>query len=330
PARLSADYSPDFLPVAEHFTLRGVVGAMLLVAVVSGAVAARRHAPAVTFGAAWVGGTLFIVANVLWPTEVLLAERTLYVPSIGATMALGALFGLAYVRRTRMVTVVIGLVVLLGFGRTVSRVPIWRDNQTFFPQLVRDAPGSFRSLWVEGALSYQAGDSATGERLIKRAIEVYPLHPSVWTDLAAQMENERRWREAAVYYHTAFKLDSTRIESAAFALANYLRAGLIDSAASVAARAWEVAPRHPVVLVARSDLAMAQGRPLEAMTLRRQVAPRVPSAWEHWYLTARAAIAAGYCPEARRSLERLRELRPDHAEFPDLERGAEAAGCAPL
>lgn len=327
PVRLSADYSPNFLPVADHLTLKGVVGLGLLVAAVAGAAASRRVAPAVTFGAAWVAGTLFIVANILWPTEVLLAERTLYVPSIGAMIALGALVAIAYYRWPRSVPALVGLLVVLGLGRSVARVPVWRDNETFFPQLVRDAPGSFRSLWVEGALSYQAGDSARGERLVKQAIEVYPLHPSVWSDLAKQMETQGRWREAAAYYHTAFRLDSTRIESAAFALANYLRAGLVDSAASVAARAEDVAPRHPVVMVARSDLAMAEGKPLEAMTLRRQVALRFPGAWQNWYVTAKAAIAARYCPEIRRSLGRLQKLRPDHEELADLERQAEAAGC---
>jgi predicted Zn-dependent protease len=97
---------------------------------------------------------------------------------------------------------------------------------------------------------------------------------------------------------------------------------------SMLARAEAVAPRHPVVLVARSDLALAQGRPMEAMTLRRQLAWRFPTAWEHWYLTADAALAAGYCPEVGRSLERLRELNPDFEELPDLVQRAAKAGCA--
>lgn len=327
PARLSADYSPDFLRVADHLTLRGAVGLVVLAAAVGGAVAVRRRMPAVTFGAAWVGGTLLIVGNVLVPTEVLLAERTLYLASVGGVLVLGALIGVAHRRWPRAAIAGTLVLVTLGSIRTLTRVPVWRDNDTFFPQLVRDAPGSFRSLWVKGALRFEAGDSAGGEELLRRSIQVYPLHPYVWSDLAWQMELQQRWREAAVFYATAFRLDSARIEYAALAVADYLRAGLSDSAAAVAERADRVAPRHPLVLIARSDVALAMGDPMEAMTLRRQVAWRFAAAWQYWYLTASAALEAGYCPEAARSLERLRELGPDREELPDLERRAEAAGC---
>jgi hypothetical protein len=329
PARLSADYSPDFLPVAESLTMRGVVGLVVVVGSVVAAVALRRRMPAVTFGVAWVGGALLIVANILVPTEVLLAERTLYLPSVGAVLVLGYLFSVAHQRWSTPAVAVAVLLVGLGTVRTVTRVPIWRDNATFFPQLVRDAPGSFRRFWVEGALRFEAGDSAGGEESLRRAIQVYPLHQGVWSDLAAQMERQRRWGEAGAFYSTAFRLDSTRIVYSALAAANYIRAGMLDSAAVVLERAQQLAPRHPVVLVARSDLAMAQGRPMEAMTLRRQLAWRFPKAWEHWYLTADAAIAAGYCPEAERSLRRLRDLNPEFVKLPDLERRAEELGCTP-
>jgi hypothetical protein len=89
PLRLSADYSPDFLRVTPGPTLRGAAGVLLLVTAAVLAVRYRHRAPPLAFGLAWMAGTLLIVSNLIVPSEVLLAERTLYLPSVGAVLLLG-------------------------------------------------------------------------------------------------------------------------------------------------------------------------------------------------------------------------------------------------
>jgi hypothetical protein len=81
------------------------------------------------------------------------------------------------------------------------------------------------------------------------------------------------------------------------------------------------------VLIALSDLALARGRPLEAMTLRRQVAWRFPEAWWYWYLTADAALRAGYCPEVKHSLAWLERLPADTARVAEVQRRARDVRC---
>ncbi|MBI2404443.1 MAG: hypothetical protein HYV20_17220, partial [Gemmatimonadetes bacterium] len=174
PARLSADYSPDFLPAAAALTPRGVPGLAALALAVTVAVRARRRAPMVTLGLAWMGGTLLIVSNLIVPTGVLVAERGLYLPSVGAVLVLAWLAAWAEASWGRVGLGFAALLVALGLVRTLTRVPTWRDNNHFFPQLVREAPGSFRSFWVAGALAYGSGDRQSGEALIRRAIVTYP------------------------------------------------------------------------------------------------------------------------------------------------------------
>jgi hypothetical protein len=225
PARLSADYSPDFLPIAERVTARVVVGWGVVVAVVVAGIAARRKALPVSFALAWAAGTLFVVSNLIVPTEILLAERTLYLPSVGAVLLVG--YGLDRLAERRRAAGAVVAAILLGLGglRTVARVPAWRDNGTLLPQLVRDAPGSFKSYWVAAAVSYTAGDSARGEVLLRRALAVYPLARGVWADLAAQLEHRGRWHAAATAHAAAFRIDSTRLGHAAQAIVDFVRAG---------------------------------------------------------------------------------------------------------
>ena len=65
PARLSADYSPNFVPASPVFTARSLLGLGVLVGAVALAVAGRRRAVPVTFGIAWIGAALLVIGNVL-------------------------------------------------------------------------------------------------------------------------------------------------------------------------------------------------------------------------------------------------------------------------
>jgi len=327
PARLSADYSPDFLPVAEHLNLAGVLGLALVGAAVAAGWAARARAWPVTLALAWIGGTVLVVSNLLVPTEVLLAERTLYLPSVGAVVLVGYGLGVLAARRVVVAAALGGLLVALGVWRTTTRVPVWRDDSTLLHQLVRDAPGSFRADWVLGGLYFIGGDSASGEALYRRALRTYPFHAQLWDDLGVQMETQRRWKDAAPAFAAAFRIDRRRADAAARAIVNYLRAGLVDTAAAIAREARAVHPEDYQVQIALGDLALARGRPLEAMTWRRRVARRFPDVWQYWWLTADAAVRAGYCPEVGRALGQLDRLGGDPARRAEVLRGARRVGC---
>ncbi|MGH7751950.1 MAG: tetratricopeptide repeat protein, partial [Gemmatimonadales bacterium] len=291
------------------------------------AVRARRRAPMVTLGLAWIGGTLLIVSNVIVPTGTLLAERTLYLPSVGAVLVAGWLLAWAEASWRHVGIAATAVLCGLGLVRTVTRTQIWRDNSRFFPQLVRDAPSSYRAWWVAGSLAYDAGNRRRGEAMVRRAILIYPLHPAIWETLGYRLEEDQRWHEAAQHFKAAFTLDSMRLEAGLRAGIAYLRAGFPDSAELVARRMSAVAPRNGRTYSLRGELAATEGRWLEAMTWRRRVAWKHPDSWVHWAATAEAGIAAASCWEARRSLERVRDLRPGFPRLGSMEQRLEAAGC---
>jgi hypothetical protein len=329
PLRLSADYSPNFLEPVPALTPEGAAGLATVLLGILLAIRARDRAPLVSFGLAWVGGTLLVIANILVPTGVVLAERSMYVPSVGVVLMLGWAAGSVTGKRRLAAALLAGLVVGLGMARTVTRVPVWSSRGGFFLRLVKDAPGSYRSFWVASALAYGAGNRDRGEALALEALKIHPVFPNLWEYMARRYEEDERWLEAAHALNAEFRLDSTRLRVAADAIVNYVRAGALDSAAAVGARAQRVAPHDYRVHVAMSDLALARDRPLEAMTYRRRVAWQFPGVWQYWHFTAAAALDAGYCPEVRRDVSRLRALEVDEQVVEDLEQRAEEVGCAP-
>jgi hypothetical protein len=310
PVRLSADYSPDFLPVTRAFTARAALGLLLLAACVVVAVLARRRAPLLTAGIAWVGASLLIVANLIVPTGILLAERTLYLPSVGVCLALGWLWSEAWQRRPVVAAAALGVVLIAGSARTVTRAGAWKDNTVFFHQLVRDAPGSYRAAWVGGALAYLAGDSAAGDRRMLEGLRIYDGNGAMWRDFANAMEKRRRWRQAADYHWAAFLADPTLTLEASRAVAVDVLAGELDTAQVRLARAERTLAPTADLTLAASHLALARGEAARATALRRGVARAQPDTLRFWVLTAEAATRAGDCDALGESIARLDRLTP--------------------
>jgi hypothetical protein len=90
PAHLRADYGPAEFVAQTAWSWDHTLGLMLLTGSLVLAIASWRRAPLATFGICWSTIALFPVSNVLMPTGILLAERTLFLPSVGAMLALGA------------------------------------------------------------------------------------------------------------------------------------------------------------------------------------------------------------------------------------------------
>jgi hypothetical protein len=142
PLRLRADYSPNERTIiASVVSLRVLVGvACLLVWGMLLGLTWRRSRRMEAFGLGWIGIAFLPVANLVFPTGFLLAERTLYLPSVGLVLAAGSWLSRWSAERRR---VAVALLVVLGAARTALRVPVWRDNTTVTLSIIEDSPRSY-------------------------------------------------------------------------------------------------------------------------------------------------------------------------------------------
>src|SRR5258708_17642844 len=88
--------------------------------------------------------------NMIVPAGILLAERTLFVPSVGAMIVAASILSFAYRRATarplRFFAVAsLQAALLFGAWRSYQRTQVWKDNGTLFDHAVLDAPGVYRS-----------------------------------------------------------------------------------------------------------------------------------------------------------------------------------------
>src|SRR5262249_15997861 len=143
PDHLSADYSPQMVQgyIGWHAGL--IPGATLLLCVVTLFAVSWRRWPVVTFGFAWLVIAISPVPNILIPSGILIAERTLLVPSVGVMLAIGALAPWIVERvkkQGRLVRVTAGgalaAILALGIAKSVGRTVTWKNNESVFAQLI--------------------------------------------------------------------------------------------------------------------------------------------------------------------------------------------------
>ena len=130
PVRLSVE--PQFAVATGFGDVEVVIAAL---AVVSFSVAIRRgtrRMPVAVLGVAWAGVTL--LPSALVPLNVLVNEHRLYLPMVGAVLALGAL--LRPLRRVDAAVVAVVALALL----TVERNSVWLNEESLWADAVRKGP----------------------------------------------------------------------------------------------------------------------------------------------------------------------------------------------
>jgi hypothetical protein len=210
PAHLAATYSPPGTPILTGPDASAVAGALALVVAGMVAVLARRRAPVLTLGILWIAIALLPVSNVLFVSGVLLAERSLFLPSIGLALGAGALVAVALERLRAaprrahvMGATLAALVLALGVVRSARRQPIWRDDATLYAASVVDEPGSYYAHFLYAGELFGEGRLGSGEHEAKLAIVQsggFPLALTMLADAYAGAGQCARavplWREA--------------------------------------------------------------------------------------------------------------------------------------
>jgi protein O-mannosyl-transferase len=243
PVHLQADYSPQELVASRGLGPAEALGLAILAGAVAVIWLARRRAPVVSFGLSWMAVALLPVSNVLIATGILLAERTLFLPSIGFVIAMGGLLTLLWPGVTEMrgrARVAFGLVcaglVVTGVLRSAARQPVWRDETAYSLQLGQDAPRSWRAQKAYGYVLFQAGERQAAMNAYQRAIEFAPSL-EVWrvrNDLALRYLEEGRAQSAIEELRRSLAASPEQDDTRHYLILAYLAQGAYREAAAEA------------------------------------------------------------------------------------------------
>lgn len=189
----------------------GVIFSFLIVCVVLGAgVAAYRYSRLAAFSVLWFFIAILPAAQII-PVKIPMAERFLYIPSIGPMLLFGVVAAKAFERsgtRTalRLFAACFIIVIALYTYGTVKRNRVWRDEFTLWSDVIKKYPSG--RAYANYALAYEeAGDIHEAIRYYKVALKMNPRSHVSLNNLANNYMDLDRVDEAIVLYLRALEVD---------------------------------------------------------------------------------------------------------------------------
>ncbi len=159
PHPLSFDYSLNTIPVATFIDIRFFISLVIIIAMILFAIINLKKKNAIAFGILFFGITLSIVSNVFVIIEATLAERFMYLPSLGLCIAVVFVlerltkyyakenFNFETILQNNKIFAVLFFIILILFSiKTLTRNLDWKDNFTLFSVDKDHNPNSYRNL----------------------------------------------------------------------------------------------------------------------------------------------------------------------------------------
>jgi Flp pilus assembly protein TadD len=318
PADLSADYSPAVLMVAHGVTLQVVLGAVILMALVGLTWLARGRAPVTALGLGWFLVTILPVSNLVVPAGILLAERTLYLPSVGLAFIVAAIVhevaSEAGPSARRALGALAAVAAVALFVRTVTRNPTWMSSYTVLNTLAIEHPESSMALQHRAEGLERVGDIEDAARMYDAAATLAPNNYALAVEIGDFYGRLGEYSKADAALRRAIDIVPDQAPAYRLLAAFLIRQGRAREGYGVALRGLaEVGPdRELWSLVSESYVAKGD---LEAAVRARRAALGVdPASSADWSRLADLLTALGRTAQADSA--KARALATDTTDVP--------------
>jgi hypothetical protein len=213
--------------------------------VVVAALALRRRSPLFGFALLWLPAAFAVTGNVAIPIGTLMAERLLYLPSVGACLLFGALVGALH-ERSRLLRITVAgatllAVLLLAFSYD-SRSRVWIDDDHYHAHAAALSPRSAKAHYNLASSLARRERYEEAEIAFGRAIAIVPSFAAAAHYRAEALTRLGRREDAAAAYRAYLRVVPDDVDALRFAAASEAAIGRFDIALERQRRAVELAP----------------------------------------------------------------------------------------
>jgi len=299
----------------EWPAMQFVVSLALLAGVSAAAVLYVRRHPFLFTGWFWFLGTLVPVIGLVQVGGQSMADRYMYVPSIGLFVALVWMLRRAAARvpvagMATVVTIVLFICTVL----TYQQSRLWHDSVTLFTHAARVVPPNSVVLNNLGSALLEAGRASEADEAFSRALELDPEDPLALGNAGNSLLRAGRIDEALLRYRKALgvKPDMPQLHLNA-GLAFYRKSEFM-SALQHYGRALQLNPFYIEAYINAGNVLMALGQPAAAATNYARVAELKPDHAGAHYNLGHAALAQGQPKQAAEHFGQATRADPEYAE----------------
>ena len=335
PADLTVDYAPATVFAVESWTLMAVVGCALLIGLVVLA-ATTPWNPLIGAAPAWFIIAISPVSNIFFPIGVLIAERTLYLPSVGLSILvtfLAAHVAATATQQGRRVAALVLTGVLLAAGlRTWVRNPDWKNTDAVQAALFRDHPESYHAQWARALVHWDNAQFREADIWFRLAYRTYPRDSGMMSTYAAFLTAMGRDSAALPLVEKSYEMHPFMLNATALLSFLYITNGQPDRAFDVIRHGERTGFPSAVSLPLRAYAHQGLGQIDEAAAAWQVLANRLRpenGRWLAYAFLARTRAYAGQDSAARAAISQGVAAAPDTASAAMVQRVGAAIdrGC---
>jgi tetratricopeptide (TPR) repeat protein len=314
PAKLTVLYPYVDNPLLSQL----LAGLMLLIGTTVLCLIFARRYPFLAVGWLWFIGTLVPVIGLVQVGSQAMADRYMYIPSIGIFMAI-VWGGVTWWERSggnKLVLGAVGVAILvLCAGLTSVQLRYWKNSLLLARHGVEVLPNNYLAY---DALTKALDDSGRFDEALaasRKSVELEPNFPEGQYNLAALLGREGKYAEAAFHYEIALKRDP-KCDNAAHGLGNsYFKLGRLDDAIVQLVEAVRLKPKSAEVHSDLGTVFLAQHQPELAIPEFDEAVRLNPGQVEAQRNLGVALAGRGRIAAALPHLERAVELAPTNADI---------------
>lgn len=239
------------------------ISLFVVVAVTGLAICLHRRLPFLLMGWGWFLCSLVPTLGLVQVGVQFVADRYMYLPSVGILVAL---VWSAWLLNARLVDNVRGFVaagavagLLLGII-TFQQVKVWRDSITLFENATAHTTGNYIAYSQLADAYMEAGREDEAGTAVQAAYDAGLRHPGTLRSLATFRAQEGKWEEAERLARQAVAADPEAVDLAATLAEILVARGKLDAAAAELRRARELDPTDPNVAYVQEILKRTQRR----------------------------------------------------------------------
>ena len=223
PHPLTHDYYPRHIGIMSFGDWQVLLSIAVYVGLIALILRGWKNRSLISFGIAFFLITLSIVSNIVFPVGTNMAERFMFMPSVGFCLVLAVLLtkigtkGLTSGVNATGLGVILVIVALFGL-KTITRNPAWKDNYTIFTTDIETSPNSAKLQTSVGGETIEHFKNATNEAEktaklteaighLQKALEIHPTFKNPYLLMGNGYFYMNDFDKAIASYNKALQLD---------------------------------------------------------------------------------------------------------------------------
>lgn len=189
------------VPILSEVTAPVVVGALLIVSLLTAGLLSLRRLPLVGFGVLWFFLAIVVESSFL-PISDAMMEHRMYLPMFGVSLLVATGVAAAHARVPALTNLVAPAVGVVLIGLTIARNEVWRTELGLWQDALAKSPGKARPHINVGVSLQRAGDPEAAIPYYCEALRIDPFSERAQSnlDIALNERLDRALEEGEIHW----------------------------------------------------------------------------------------------------------------------------------